>query len=277
MPNTINQVIPQPERTDYALKSQGFIDAALELVRFDEVERALVVLEQMPGLYRDHKLPEIEDLKRRIRAALITPHAYMSAELDQDVTVEGAKNNIHHLLRGKALAKEVGLLNAQKIYPHIVDVGPGEYWVPIGLEEAGYTFTYNPVAMDRVAASLAAPLIQRVKYTEPGNLISCPKIFLAHEIIEHLPSTDDLVIECLRHCGEWPDYVHMSTPRYTYDVQEKNWDRPCGLPHLRTYTPQEFLLEAHRLFPGYNWEIAADIIMSVRGYKKGGPILGEIK
>lgn len=274
MPNEISQVIKQPDRTDYSLKIQPFIDAALELIRFDEVERALVVLNQMPGMHRDFLLPEIEDLKRRIKAALITPHAYMTASLDQDVTVEGALNNIHNLLRGKALAKEVGLLNAQGINPHIVDVGPGEYWAPIGLEKTGYHFTYHPVAMDEVAARRAKELIARVTTDKPPQ--GSTKIFVAHEIIEHLPSTQDLVIECLRHCGDYPDYIHMSTPRYTYDVQEKNWDRPNGLPHLRTYTPQEFLLESQRLFPGYNWELKNDVIMSIRGFKKGGSILGEL-
>lgn len=270
MPNEISQVIKEPERTDYSLKFQHFIEAAKELIRFDEVERALVLLEQMPAPYRDNPFPEIEALKRDIKAALITPHAYMTASLDQDVTIEGARNNVLYMLRGKILVKEMDNLKGK--HPHIVDVGPGEYWAPLGLNELGYKFSYYPVAMDTIARAKATPLLMGIPAQRQEG---APTVFVAHEIIEHLPSTQDLVIEALRHCGGWPDYVHLSTPCYTYDVQEKNWNRPNGLPHLRAYTPNEFIAEARKLFPGYNWEWKADQIQSLRGYKVGPGILGE--
>lgn len=256
---------------DYSFKYQSLIDAALELIRFDEVERALVVLNQVPAFYRDHQLLDVERLKADIRKALITPHAYMTADLDQNVTVEQAKLNLSSLLRGRILQAEMNNLKDTK--PHIVDVGPGEYWVPIGLAEQGHSFTYQPVAMDEKARKAAHPFI--------GHLMEAPKngaptIYVAHEIIEHLPSTQDLVIEALRYCDGWPDYVHLSTPLYTFDVQDKHWNKPCGLPHLRAYTTKEFVLEAQTLFPGYNWEYRSDAIQSLRGYRSGNEILGDI-
>lgn len=268
MPHKESQVIQEPERKDFSLKWQPWLDVARELLRFDEVERALTILESLPAWHRDHPIPEIERMKLDIKAALITPHAYMTADLDSEVTVEGARNNVLYMLRGKILVKEMDHLKGQN--PHIVDVGPGEYWVPIGLHALGYQFSYQPVGMDVSARKKADPHIRHLPTEKAG-----PTVFVAHEIIEHLPSTQDLTIEALRYCGGWPDYVHLSTPCYTYDVQEKNWNRPNGLPHLRAYTPQEFVAEAKKLFPGYNWEWQSDQIQSLRGYKVGNAILGE--
>lgn len=255
--------------SEYALKYEHWITAANELIRFDEIERALQLLELVPAIYRDQPIPEIEALKTQIRAALITPHAYLTSGLDSDVTVDKAKANIQGLLRGQIVIKEM----QGNDWVHIVDMGPGEYWLPIGLDALGFRFTYWPLAFDQSAQKAAAKLLGTWvrSDTEPDR----KTLFCCHEVIEHLPSTQDITIEALRHCGGWPDFVHLSTPLYTYDCSHtfEQWNKPCGLPHLRAYTPREFLREADKLFPGYNWEYATDAIQSLRGYKTGGPIL----
>lgn len=250
----------------YALNWKPWIDAAKELIRFDEVERALSVLENVPAVYRDNPIEEIEKLKRDIKAACITAHAYMSSTLDADVTVEKAVSSIEHLLRAKVLDLEVRLLNEAGETPHIVDLGPGEYWAPIGLKSKGRKFSYKAIAMDSLAAQKAKPLMEGIPDTKADG---APTVFVANEVIEHLPSPGDLAIEALRYCGDWPDYVHISTPRYTYDCAHKDWNKPCGLPHLRAYTPKEFILEVGEIFPGYSWEYTADLIQSVRGFRIG--------
>lgn len=248
-----------------------WIAAALELVRNDEVERALKLLDLVPAFHRDNPIPELEQLKKEIRAALITPHAYLTSGLDSDVSVEKAVATIQGLLRGRVLLRE---LKARSGTPHIVDMGPGEYWVALGLKELGFEFTYHELAFDQNAATAFEMLVPAISREKKKG---AQTIFLCHEVIEHLPSTDDITIEALRHCGGWPDFVHLSTPYYCYDPTHTRdqWNKPCGLPHLRGYTPREFIAEANRLFPGYNWEYCTDAIQSLRGYKTGGSILGE--
>lgn len=255
------------------LKHEHWIFAAEELIRFDEVELAQKLLSLVPAHYRDFEVKEIEELKSKILAARITPHAYIHGGCDAQVSVEQADANIEGLLRGKILLKEMQAFVPHGTVPHIVDLGPGEYWVPIGLSRRGFVFTYCPIGMDINASSAAADLIKDVLDYEPPK--DRPAIFVAHEVIEHMSHPQDLSIEALRYCGKWPEYVHLSTPLYTFNAGYKMWDKPLGLPHLRAYTPREFIASAQSIFPGYNWEYESDAIQSLRGYKVGGPILGD--
>lgn len=234
------------------------------LIHMDEVERALLVLENIPAEFRDSPPENLFKLRRQILASLCTAHAYMSSGLDAQVIPEHAIPNLHLNLRGKLIEAEVKKYNEQGKTPHIVDVGPGEYWVPIALKQLGYRFTYWDVAFDAKTQSVAHPLLE-MRVSIPA--VNQPRIFLALEIIEHLPAPSDLSVECLRHCQDWPERIHLSTPRYTYDTKEKDWRKPCGLPHLRAYTPTEFLSTARKLFPGYEWQIYSDRIMSLRGMR----------
>lgn len=232
-------------------------------VQSDEVERALWLLDNLPGAFRDFPPPELVALKKDILAAMITPHGYLTSGCDSDVgTFEQSSKSVLSFLRGILILKEVERYNTRGLKPHIVDVGPGEYFIPLGLKHLNCDFTYYDIAMDPNTGQVAHPLIHDKRQAKPDNQ---PTIFVALEIIEHLPATRDLVIEAQRHCQGWPDRIHLSTPCYTYDAAVKNWRRPTGLPHLRTYTPMEFLSEASKLFPGYSWEIYNHTVMSLRG------------
>jgi hypothetical protein len=236
------------------------------LIHMDEVERALLVLDNVPAEYRDNPPENLALLRNQIVASLCTAHAYMSSGLDAKVMPEHAVPNLHHNLRGLIVEAEVKRYNAAGKIPHIVDVGPGEYWIPIGLLQLGFRFTYWDIAFDSGTQAAAHPMLGSVR--QPKASPEQPQIFLGLEIIEHLPSPMDLGVECLRHCGKWPERVHLSTPHYTYDTREKDWRKPCGLPHLRAYTPLEFLDSAKKIFPGYEWQIYSSNILSLRGMRR---------
>lgn len=242
-------------------------DVVTTYVEADEVERALWILNNLPGIYRDQMPLKLAKLRSEILKAMVTPHAYMSCDLDATVNKEENLKNFEILIRTKLVegeAKRMQESGASLL--NVVDVGPGEYMIPMGLKEKGVSFKYHPVFMDKKAYQAALPDIESVldaNYcTEPDTTI-----FLALEIIEHLPAPVDLATECLRHCGGWPARIHLSTPMYTYDGSAKHWRKPCGLPHLRTYTPGEFLMEAQRTFPGYQWQLYPGVIMSLRGMR----------
>ncbi len=242
----------------------SLIAKTIELyIQADEVERALWILNNLPGKHRDYIPYELVKLKAEILAAMVTPHAYLTSELDNGVhSPEGAAEVLGMLMRGVLLKEEVKRFNDKALIPHLIDMGPGEYFIPIGLKHLNYRFTYLDLGMDKRTSEKAHPLLYDVRREKCGDV---PKIFIAMEIIEHLPEPRDIVVECLRHFGDYPDRIHMSTPCYTFDGGKKDWRKPCGLPHLRTYTPTEFVKTANDLFPGYRWEVYKSRIMSIRG------------
>jgi len=237
-----------------------------DLIDMDEVERALLLLDNLPAKYREDPPPQVVRLRTDILAALCTTHAYMNSGLDSQVKPESAADNLRYNIRGRLVEAEVKKYNEQKLIPHLVDVGPGEYWIPIGLAQLGYRFTYWDIGVDQDTAKAAHPHLSL--YRQPKRFLNQPQIFVALEIIEHLPSPQDLVTECLRHCEGWPERIHLSTPHNCYDESPKEWRKPCGLPHLRAYTRNEFLQTAEKLFPNYVWQMYADRIQSLRGLRK---------
>lgn len=244
--------------------TESFVKVVNEYLRLDEVERALWLLDNLPAKARDFPPMELIKLKQDILGAIVTPHAYQSCDLDSQIQPDSV--NVQHLnryLRGILVQEEVKRFNDLGLTPHIVDVGPGEYFVPLGLQTMGYRFTYWDIGMDKKTSQVAHPRLSQVRM-EPIHS-NQPVIFLALEIMEHLPEPRDLLTECLRHCGRLPERVHFSTPMYCFDENPKAWNKPCGLPHLRTYTPGEFMETVQKLFKGYQWELYQSECMSLRG------------
>jgi hypothetical protein len=90
-----------------------------------------------------------------------------------------------------------------------------------------------------------------------------PIWFVAYEIIEHIWNPTDLAGMAWR-CATTPERIYLSTPQYTFGRGHKTW-RVDKQPHLRTYTPREFIDTAQNLFQGYNWEYINDPVMVLRG------------
>lgn len=238
-------------------------DYVEDLIRHDEVERALLVLDNVPALYRDQVPAKLAMLRYEIQKARYTVHAYIDSDLDATLPADDAVATLRHLLRGRLAEAEVKRYNEQNVIPHIVDMGPGGYIIPIALRELGYRFTYWDVALNARArdASRELPRLERAADNQPI-------IFLALEVIEHMPDPTELAVEAYRQCGRSPERIHLSTPLYTYDTAHADWRTAGGLPHLRAYTPAEFFLQSQRIFPGYEWAMLPDQIMSLRGQRR---------
>jgi hypothetical protein len=245
-----------------------FLEVVEMLLNADEVERALLLLDNPPGYYRDHPTEKMTTLRAKILSAMITAHAYMSSGLDANVMTMPEHNKflMNHVLRGRLIKAEVERYNAKSISPTIVDVGPGEYFIPLGLKANALSFRYRDIVMDQNTQKVAYPLLEVERALGQAHAEG-PVIFVALEIIEHLADPRELAVEALRHCHGWPDRIHLSTPLYCFDGAKKEWDRPCGLPHLRTYVPRELIREAQRIFPGYEWEFHMGQPMSLRGQR----------
>lgn len=242
---------------DYQLNIKAFIDAAEELLRFDEVARALHLLDNLPAYFRDNIPLEILDLKNGILSKLATPHIYVKNGSDLLLEPAKAKLWIKESLRGREIIKDVENYNKQGIIPNIVDHGPGEYWLPLGLIEHGYQFNYTPVYLHAEAYNAAKTMI-KMSYDA-----SAPTIFVACEIIEHLWYEEEIKSEAMRAGSGYPDIVHVSTPMYTFNAVVP-WKERGELGHLRAYTPKEFTDKIQSMFREYDGIATMGTIMHIR-------------
>jgi hypothetical protein len=214
---------------------QAFLTCANELVRADEVERALWLLDNLPGYYRDHKPPEVLALKREIMARICTPVTYAALDVDEPTAYHPG---IKDTLRAQMLLKEVKWMNENWLEPHVIDLAPGAHWADGILREIGADYSYQAVSL---------------KPSKTASVVTDeqPIIFLALELIEHLWNETDIRIESLKF-GRLPDIIHISTPMYSFDTECMEWRERDLLGHLRTYTPGEFRAVLLKLFPEYS-------------------------
>lgn len=230
--------------------SKPFLDAANILVGADEPLRALKLLELVPGYYRDNCPAELKSLREEILAALATPPFYQSEDRIVLPKTEDVMIDVEVLLRWKVIKNDVEQYNKMGIVPHIVDLGPGSYWLPIGLQGHKCLFTYQDISLNPISRPLIKEHLGDKYFDQIPK--DRPVIFIACEIIEHLHHEEDICTEIYK-LGYRPNIVHISTPKHTFDTRAErvNWKLYGTLGHLRTYTPAEFMLTVGRLFPGY--------------------------
>ena len=244
-----------------------FIDAANILVAADEPLRALQLLENLPGYYRDNVPYSIFLLKLQIQSKLATPEFYSRQEMNPAIKYPAATHQeMKETLRFRALKEDVQNLNDQDIAPHILDIGPGTYWLPVCLKFLNLRFTYEGIGLCQYADTEIKKYLGDI-YQASGLKKDGTCIAFAGELIEHLYNESDIAIECFRR-GVYPRIIHISTPKYTWDTRKirLNWQAFGDLGHLRTYTPNEFISVVSKMFPSYKLEINHnEEIMHIRG------------
>lgn len=239
-----------------------FLDCAKELLRADETERALWLLDNLPAYYRDHIPAPVLDLKNAVMKKISTTQKYMNGIYECDVMDPKEGNQMEGSLRGSIILKDVAWLNQKGYVPHIVDCGPGEYWLPFVLKKQGMKFTYQAIYLNHGAHSKAMEGMHQV-YRDSAPDKTQPCIFVACEIIEHLWQESELKTQMLFNHG-FADIIHISTPRYTFDTECMNWDEKGELGHLRAYTPVEFIRKCSHIFPEYDPFFINSQIMHLR-------------
>ncbi len=226
------------------------------LIRHDEMDRALLVLENIPAQYRMEPPDNLKQLKGDILAASFTSYRYSICEVDAKCQEELPDDMLIQFMdmhiRTRLLRDQVKMMNENGIAPHIVDFGPGPYHMPRALMKMGMDFTYWDLPLNHESKKKALPKLEPILNPDRGMKVAT--IFLGLEIIEHLHHEEDLAIEAIRNCGRWPEIVMLSTPYCTFRVLPDDLDwRKFQLQHLRAYTPEEFQRAAKRIFPPYVW------------------------
>ena len=224
----------------------GYLDAVEGMINADEVERAFLMLDNLPAYYRDHVPLRAREIRESLHRQLFTPVQYKDiyGEFDVDVTLKNLPG------RAKVLRSMVAELNEKGLAPHIMEYAPGNFWLPIVLRRLALSFGYEHVGLEPAPAGLTSQA-------------AGPVIFCAFEIIEHLSNEFELYQNYLRF-NRAADVVLLSTPFYTCAGGEDNW-RTRDLGHLRAYTPREFLTKAHQMFEGFEWQVVTDVTMILVG------------
>lgn len=239
----------QPGETQY-FDPKPFLDAANQLVMHDEIERAVHLLENLPGRYRDFVPKEVVDLRNQIIKDLMNAPDYIDNPYDDMVSFDRGKASVNTTLRGTVILQDVRKMNDEGKVPHIVDMGPGEYWLPLGLKAHAVAFTYYAFSMQPRVEAKAKELLGDI-FRDVGYGGDQPKLFVANEIIEHLWDEREIYQNFLK-CGGDADLVYVSTPMYTFGPGAPNW-RNTQLGHLRTYTPKEFSTIVTDMFRNYQF------------------------
>lgn len=251
-------------------KLGAFIMAAEELLRSDEAERALNLLDNLPGFYRDHPPKEITALKNTILGRICTPSWYANTDNRHvpayQYTMDQRKQ-FKAYTRGTLLYCEVKQFNEQGLVPHITDFGPGDYALPLMLDAFDLKFTYQPIALHLEMLEHVKPVLKE-RLTTPSKG-SVPMVYVACEIIEHLWNEQDIKTEMISNNGALADVVHVSTPLYTFTRPQLDWTEIGKLEHLRTYTPMEFDVLLTKMFPEYNKQYFYEIVQHMRLTFKG--------
>lgn len=231
-----------------------YLDAVEMTINADDVEFAFTMLEQITSYYRDNPTERQKEIKKSLHRQLFTPVQYKGIYNGaQDINVSQMER--WWPLRARVLEDEIKKLNKIGIMPNVMELAPGQFWLPQGLKHKGCDFTYEHKSIDETDMNFESPV------REPEAHIFC-----AFELIEHLHHEEEIYENYLKFNRE-ADVIMISTPLYTTNGGEDNWRvRPLG--HLRTYTPFELFNKVNKMFDGYEWQSYADSTIVMIGRKK---------
>lgn len=249
-------------------KLESWLDAANTLVSADEPILARQLLDCLPAEIRDNPPKEITELKNLIFKLMMTPYDYMA--LNEEIKIKEklelhnydeicvqALNSIHRFQVVREYIRQSDELC------HIVDLGPGDFILPLALHKLGLKFTYEPIGLHQDHLTpLKTWLGDKLTNERSKNVI-----FVGFEIIEHLRVEDELKQAFIKHAQE-ANKVFISTPRYCYDGYFPGWKQRGYLHHLRTYTPSEFVQTVMQLFPEFSFVLYNSQIMVLEGTLK---------
>lgn len=250
-----------------------YLDVIQQMGISDEVERALWMLDNMPGWYRDNKTVPMLQLKHWLQSKISTSVDYMNTLEHSKETqnlIDGSKEEVVGLLtylhRGNIIYELCKKLNSQNKIPHITELAPGSFWLPIALKKAEIQFTYEGNGLNKDQELLVKDYLKETWINARNNPGSDrPTIFICFELIEHLQNPNEIAYHYAKHMTDF-SYIFLSTPKYTIYGGNVNWTTE-ELGHLRTYTPKEFSDYAMNNWLGRKWTMFDGEVMVLMGEK----------
>jgi hypothetical protein len=244
----------------------SFLETVEQFIGADEVSTALYLLDNMPGWYRDNPPAKAVELKKHLLKKFFTNVDYAKDGLSIDPLIRNPQDvEIYfETERGQLTHQVIVELNKQKQPPWIYELGPGAYWIPFMLKKLGLDFNYFGPSLNTPLQLDMSVYLDETWAKRPRDNQS--KVFICFEMLEHLVDPGEIYHHYIK-AGDDFDRILLSTPMYTYGGGHTDW-RNMDLGHLRTYTPKEFFMFAHKYWPNHEWVLYQGPVMCLEGRKK---------
>lgn len=219
-----------------------YLEVVDQLVLADEVAFAIEMLKNVPAYYRDYPTVEMREKLKELHELTYSIWDY-TRDKDEE-KAEGIEQKINSPFcqpRGTVIEQIVLNYNKQGFKPHLLELGPFDYWLPYGLKAKGLDFTYEPISMTPRLEEQNR-FILGDKYIDVAKNTARPLVFICFEVIEHMWRPEDIphLMDQKLGMNQYPDVVAISTPKYTMGGGLESL-KGNKFGHLRTYTPNELL------------------------------------
>jgi len=243
-----------------------YLNAVESMICADEIKFALIMLDNLPGYYRDNYPKRADTIRGLIYEQCMTVQDYVNdksesieqSEIHHKQIVSKQWKESHFYPRGQVTIDLVRDLNNQGFTANIIELGPYNYWLPLGLQDEGLDFIYTPISVN---THIKCPVKTKTESDKPTK-----DIFICFEVIEHLWNEDEIVHYFYKTQID-PDFVLISTPKYTCGGGLPNWDKRT-LGHIRTWTPTELTNYCRKHWPKLNWYFVDSSMMVSIGSKE---------
>ena len=263
--------ISKPENIGrpYYFDPELFCDAIEHMIRADEIQIALTMLDNFPAWYRENPYPRAEEIRKTIwrqtydameyahdneeaghekefgEAQWTTPYCYPRNEV-----IEGLLGSL----------KESG---AQR--PWIFDLGASHGNLPLGLAKSGLKFDYLGLCLNHRIEQKLREWCKDFwrERPEPGQ----ETILVCTEVIEHMFDPLSAVHSAYK-LGVDFDHIILSIPLGCLFGGLPDWSTR-RLGHVRGWTKKEFIEFATKHWPGYSWQLNIHHSMVLRGDRLG--------
>lgn len=248
---------------------QGYVSAVESMIRSDDIQFALTMIDNVPAYYRDNPIQQLVNIKNKIYQQCYDQYDYAS-DFDEanwkydDIIAQCFTNYTYP--RADLLGAHVKELNAKSEEPWICELSPSHGWLPLGFAHHGLKFNFFGKNLNQPAlAKIKSHLSKEIWADRPKP--NQPKILVCFESIEHMWRPED-VENAAKKIGVTFDYIYLSVPYATLGGGLPDWStRRIG--HVRTWSKQEFLTFANKTFAGYAWELYESHSMVLRGKFNG--------
>ncbi len=242
------------------------IAAIEQMIRADELQIAIKMLDMVPGWWKDNYPPELEGIKKTLYRQTYDQIEYATDDEEADCPREMGEaqwNSPYMYPRAEIISQMVKIHNAEDDTPWIFDLGCSHGNLPLGLIKSGHKFHYKGVGMNH-------RIIQKLKSWVSDNWrekphVGEPTILYCTEVLEHCFNPHDIVHSSYKVGVKW-DQILLSVPMYCLGGGLPDWNTR-RLGHVRTWTPSEFSEFANKSWPGYSWVLYKSASMVLVGTK----------
>lgn len=242
------------------------IAAIEQMIRADEIEIALKMLDQIPAWWRENYPQELTEIRTTLYRNLYDTFEYASDSDEAGWAKEDAEAQFltaYTYPRAEILLDTVKQFNAQGLTPWVFELSTSHGLLPLGLKKHGAIFRFAAKNLNQPALLKVKEWLGPVWADEPSR--DQPTVFVFTEALEHAYREEDLRQSYYK-LGIDFDVVILSVPYGCLGGGLPNW-RERRIGHVRGYTRNDFIKLANDYFPGRKWELTPAYSMVLKGVR----------